>query len=469
MNNFWESKNIKQVETQIQKSFNIDGITPRITQPAAIFKPLDTPEPRKKIKWRLWTSLLLTFVFVMSLMMSGFWAAEAHKNQLNVLKLIRSGKYLVLFQNNAEMRASGGFIGSFAIITFDNYQVKNIDINTNIYKIDQAYAANHIIPPPKPFLVFVDKWAMRDSNYAVSFPEAAKQVEWFYNQETGDNVDGVIAVNASVVRDLLQMTGPIKLDSYDTSISYENFFTELTTQIEKNYFADPNNRDTNEPKSILKDLLPVLAHQVIAQNKLELIKKIYAEISEKQIVFYSHNPQIQESILAENWGGEIQPSKSDYLAINNSNMGGGKSSLSVAEAVNYKVTDNIDKLLSNLTITRSHAGTNVWPDGTNNNYTRILVPLGSSLVSATLNGKDVASHVDIGTEAGKTCFAITLATGAGTSDVINLTYNLPISKHNYELLVQKQPGNLGDKFSANFRNQLLFDGILNSDKNIPAN
>ena len=57
----------------------------------------------------------------------------------------------------------------------NDYKIKNIDFNSNIYKLDSAYTSTHTITPPTPLQIFISKWALRDSNYAVSYPEAASQ------------------------------------------------------------------------------------------------------------------------------------------------------------------------------------------------------------------------------------------------------------------------------------------------------
>lgn len=490
MNEFWGGLELKKERKEPlknkKKTINIDGISnigkkrqAQTVQKNIISdkKPITSKTSdllnhnrSSKKNFKLWTAIILSIAFVFSLAFGGFWAVNASQNELNILKLFGNGKYLVLLQNNAEMRPSGGFIGSFAVVTLSGFQVKNIDFNSNIYKLDQAYMSQHVIAPPKPITTVSEKWTLHDANFTVSFPDSAKTIEWFYNQETGDNVDGVIAVNASVARDLLTMTGPITLNGYNTTITSDNFFTTLTTQIEQTYFQTSANRDLNEPKSILKDLMPVLVQKTLAQNKTELLRKLISEIKEKQILFYSNDSNIENSILAENWGGEVQTTNGDYLAINNANLGGGKSSLNIKESLSYKVTKADKNQVGNLTITRTHGGTNVWPDGVNKNYMRVLVPNGASIITASLNDKDITSTIATGDEAGKTYFALWTQTVPGTSDVINLQYNLPqsISTSNYQLLVQKQPGNLGDPLIVRYSDQLLFDGTLNQDQNLKS-
>lgn len=394
---------------------------------------------------------------------------SAHQNEINSLKMFSSGKYLVLLQNNAEIRPTGGFIGSFAIIEFSNYKIKKIDFNTNIYKLDQNFTSNHIVTPPVPLAgISNGKWSLRDSNFSIDFPTAAKEIEWFYNQETGDNVDGVIAINASVIANLLKLTGPVNLDNYNLILNSNNFYNELTTQIEKNYYTTSDSRDTNEPKTILKDLFPILVNRLLSVNKITLTKEIYQEIRQKQIIFYSNNQQIEEAILAQNFGGAIRDSASDYLNINNANVSGGKSSLNIAESIDYQVKTQSDKLAANLTVTRTHNGTGVWPDGVNINYMRILVPQSAILISAVLNDKDITSKVESGTVTNKTYFAVTFQTAPGTTDVLKLNYNLGISLLNYQLLLQKQPGNLGDDVKISFNDNVLFNGKLLRDTLLKA-
>lgn len=404
--------------------------------------------------------ILIGIIFLIS------FSAKAVNGKLDVLRLFKAGKYLVIFQNNSELRPTGGFIGSFAVIEFSDYKIKNIDFNTNIYKLDKVFSQDHIVSPPAPLEEISNgRWALRDSNFAVSYPESAKQIEWFFKEETGQDIDGIIAVNASVVRDLIKLSGPINLEKYNTTITFDNFFTELTTKIEKDYFLDTNNKTENEPKTILKDMMPIVFER-ISQNKLSVIKLLYNELNQKQILFYSKNSEIEDGVLTENWGGEVQKSNSDYLFVNQTNISGGKSSVSVNEGLNYKVTKDGGLLLGNLTITRSHAGSIIWPDGINRNWTRVLVPEGSLLKAATMDGKDISKKITEDIESGKTSFGFWTETAPQTSTVVILTYVLPISEHNYSLLVQKQPGNLGDNLEVLKDNKVLFNGVLDTDKEI---
>lgn len=450
--------------------FDFDHFEPKI------FRGIDSirikkrsPKPAAKSKQKKhhhfsWYWLLL---FLPALILFSFWGVQKTKAELNVYKFFANGKYLVLFQNNSEIRPTGGFIGSFAVVEFQNYRIKNINFNSNIYKLDSAYTADHVIPPPKPLAgIANNRWSLRDANFNVSFPEAAKDVEWFYEQESGDKVDGIITVNASLIRDIVKITGPIKLENSGTTITSDNFFTALTTQIENDYYQNTDNKIVNEPKSILAEMMPLVFKKTLAISKIKLSQLAINALKSKDIMFYSNNTDLQNEILKKNWGGNVNDTSGDYLYVNNANIGGGKSSLNVLEDINYKVTGSGGSYLGALTLTKTHIGSGTWPDQYNHNWTKVLVPEGSQLQSAQLNGKDVTAQIESGIEAGKSYFAIFIDTIPGTSSVLKLTYHLPKNVSKYQLLVQKQSGALGDTMQISLDNKILFNGILAEDKMI---
>lgn len=355
-------------------------------------------------------------------------------------------------------------MGSFATVEFRDYQIKKIDFNTNIFKLDQAYSATHIIPPP-PALegITKGKWTLRDSNFAVSYPDAAQKIEWFYGQETGDSVDGVVTINASAIQSLLSHTGPINLDQYDLQITAENFFNILTTQIEKTYYQNAQNVTTNEPKAILKDLLPKVLDTAFALDKIKLIKIMFTFLNQKEIQLFVNNSQIEAAILGQKWGGKVMETSSDYLLINNTNLSEAKSSLNIKESLEHKVTEGEGVVTAKLTVLRVHDGSAVWPDGTDRNYQRILVPYGAVLQSATLNGKNVMAKVELGEESGKTYFGIITETAPQAKSLVELTYTLPIHYGDYSLTIQKQSGSFGDPLVVQKDGTIIFQGVLRED------
>ena len=416
---------------------------------------------------------LVSFLIIIGILIMADFSINLYQ-KIDALKFLKKGKFLILLQNNAELRPTGGFIGSFAVLETQNYKPQKINFNSNIYKIDDEFTKLNTILPPKPLeKITKGKWAMRDANFAVDFAESAKQVQWFYNQETGDSVDGVVALNASLIKDLLKLTGPIELPQYETTISTDNFFDTLAFKIEKEYFFNQENWQEDEPKSILKDMMPILMEKALKISKLKLIVFFTKQFNEKQILLMSNIDDQELKIARAGWGGLVLDSTGDYLYINNANITdtsqnknmGAKTSLKINQSVELEITKNEAVRENNLKITRTHTGTYNWPDGVNYNYMRVIVPKNSTLKQIFIDKKDMTSQVEIGEEAGKTYFALWAETAPQQTTIVNLTYSLPQNIKN-NLVIQKQPGTIGDNFKIKINDKPVFSGLVDSDRNL---
>lgn len=450
----------------IDTIYRIENIKPAEIKPHPP-KPVlsSTPKPKKHLWLRiLGGGFLILFIFGFL-----FWQGLlGEKMALLRLFLGLNGKYLVLFQNNTELRPAGGFIGSFAEIEFKNGLIKNYYFETNIYKKDKKFVAQTCIPSPAPAQKI---WPggcldMKDSNWSPDFQEAAEQVAWFYKQEGGNRVDGVIAMDTTLFTELLKLTGPIEMPEYNLTLNSENFVKETQYYVEKEYFEEPENKAINEPKTILKDMMPkVLAKLKNPKLASPLLNILEKNLSEKHLLFSFKDRALSNIVLKNNWAGEVKNTNSDYLYINNANLGGMKSSLNVKQKITLKSQIQDDKtILNTLTIVRTHQGNGIWPDGTNQNYTRVLVPKGSILQS-----KRGVEEIDFQEELGKTVYGFWTTVAPGETKTFEISYLLPFRKDNkYSLLVQKQPGALADQFNFILEgaSRWKWNGVINQDKEI---
>lgn len=429
-------------------------------------KPL---KEKKKTVWLIFLVAIFLF-FGVSFFFFGKIAAQLVIDSIKPISLFKDGKYLVLLQNNAELRSSGGFIGSYAVVTFDNYEIKDINFNTNILALDRSFEENNYVEAPTPLRNFLKNktWSLRDSNYDASFVDAAIDINKFYELETNEKVDGIVATNASLIVNLLKITGPIKMDKYNLTIDENNFYDVTQYQVEKGYFENQENWVINEPKTFLKDLYPEIMNQA-TNHKKSLIDLLNTEIKNNEIMFYFKDSQKQAIAVNEGWAGQVENSDSDYLYINSNSYSGDKSSIKIDESIDYKVRVNsLGQLIGTLKITKIHTGSFVWPDGANNTWTRIYVPEGSIFTKSIINGKIILeSEKTIANEYGKTYFGYKIFTNPSEVTVFELEYLLPIGKENYHLLIQKQPG-INSQVTATYLNKLLYSGQLISDLNLES-
>ncbi|MCX6810968.1 MAG: DUF4012 domain-containing protein [Candidatus Berkelbacteria bacterium] len=356
---------------------------------------------------------------------------------------ISGGKksYLVLFLNNTEIRPGGGFIGSFARLDLENGQATVLDFETNIFTLDKAFiAAGNKIPPPSEISVLTQNWTMRDANVYPDYAKSSDKVAWFYQQETGKKVDGVISIDTTLFRNLLKIVGPIEMPEYKMTVTDQNFLSDVQYQVEIGYFQNKANWSENEPKKILSDMMPKFMSAMTRDGDVEskVGKEVLKAAIEKHFMVYSTNNSVADLLDGIGVSGKVHDSNGDYLYLSDSNLGGNKSSLNIVETVNQKINiDNDGNAAEKLTILRKHTGSYEWPDGENKNYLNILLPL-----STVVDTKNLSTKV----ESGKTSVAYWQNTKPGETSQFEVEYHrdkavdLSQKTFEYQITIQKQPG-----------------------------
>lgn len=397
-----------------------------------------------------------------------------------ILALEGRRTYLLLFQNPAEIRATGGFIGSYGTMKLENGRIIEFAVD-DIYNPDGQLKIK--VLPPRPLLKITSSWGGRDANWFFDFANSAKKVSWFLEKTTNVEPDGIISLNPSVIEKILTFTGPIDMPEYQKTVTSENFWEE--TQIQTRTGAD---RAKGQPKRFLTILGPKLLakiKEIPAEKWPELAKHMAQALNEKEMQLYFRDSKIQAFIESKGWGGRVRgvPDK-DYLAVVHTNIGGGKADYVTAQEIELLTEIEHDGgILNTLTLRRSHAGKNEkywWWRARNYDYVRIYVPQGSELLESSgfrpepklLNVDrdrydeihedigllanvrpilaDSTKHVEILEESGKTVFAGWLVIDPGESASLNIQYRLPFptgyASPGYALITQKQSG-IRNKFT----------------------
>ncbi|EKD46441.1 MAG: hypothetical protein ACD_67C00235G0002 [uncultured bacterium] len=397
-------------------------------------------------------------------------------------------KYLFLFQNNSEMRATGGFIGSYGLLDISNGHVKKFFID-GIFNPDGQLREK--IVPPMPIQKISANWSMHDSNWFADFPVSAKKAISFYEKTGGPTADGVITLTPTVMQKLLEITGPIEMPEYDVTLDSKNFIELTQYKVEVDY-----DKQENKPKKILSDLAPMVLDKLLSNTDLEIVSKTAQAfldgLQEKHILFYSENQELQKIISKQGWSGEIISTPKDYLSVINTNVNGYKTDAIVDESIDHRAEIQADgSIIDTVTITRKHNGGNSpyeWLNKVNADYMRVYVPEGSKLLEVSGQTRetnqqpvdydalgfkrdehvqkeeagiivDEESGTRIYVESGKTVFANWTYVSPQETMTITYKYLLPFSlfkvsvgqdeqADSYSLVAQKQSGSVGSSFSS---------------------
>ena len=386
-----------------------------------------------------------------------------------------ASKYLILFQNNSELRPTGGFPGSYGILDFKNGYLEKIFID-DIYNPDGQISENII--PPKQLQHITPTWGMRDANWFANFPDSAKKVMEMYQKDGGPKVDGILTITPTVIARILEIVGPIEMPEYGTTLTSENFIASIQEEVE---YGD--NKKINQPKKIVVDFVPKFLERLAMQDKeswAPIFEIIMNSVKEKHILTYFENSKYQKIAEKNNIAGNLIKTEGDYLMVAHSNVKGSKADAVTENALELNSKINSDGFIEHiLSITRSHKGGKSnfgFYNRQNPDYVRVYVPDGSVLLDIKGNSKispdsiinyntvdnfvaddDLFNYeskvrttggVDTFKEVDKDVFGFWMVIDPSKTETVTLRYLTPIKpSKNYDIYIQKQPGTIEDKFN----------------------
>jgi len=357
--------------------------------------------------------------------------------------------YLVVFQNNNELRPSGGFISSYGVLHFKNGLFNNIDIKDVFGEI-----ANHkYIDPPYPQKNLLDGkfyqgYTFRDANYYADFPETVTELMKMYRlTDNKTQLDGIIAVNLNVMEDLLNILKYIRVG--DLQFTSENIFELLEFSL--NNIDYHNIQEIAQRKNILAPLAKALIKKTIfSPFKWRQISDMVVEnLNKKNIQLYFFNQSLQEKINQKKWGGAWPKTNDDFLAVVEANLAGMKSDRYIKRNIKYRLQIWEEKGRYTLTgttiVEMEHFGDyNVPISGNYQGYLRIYLPKGANLIKS-----NVDTHNDSTSK--HAVFGTIVKLKPGEHKRIEFKYSLPSSIFNgktYNLNLVKQSGTTDDNYSV---------------------
>jgi hypothetical protein len=291
-------------------------------------------------------------------------------------------RYLIIFQNPSELRPTGGFMGSFAQLDIDKGAITSLVVpGGGTYDVKGQLIAQII--PPKPLQLIAQRWEFQDANWSPDFPTAAKTMEYFWNKSGGYSVDGIIAVNATVFRDLLKITGPINIPELGKTITADNFMDETQKAVELEY-----DKTENQPKKILSLMAPIMMERLKTLDRDGLIRAfgVFASAVDKKDIQIALTDDAENAQAQElGWSGTIKTTTGDALAIIDANIAGQKTDSVVNEQANVQTTIANDGTISDdVTLIRTHTGKkgDLFTGVRNVSYVRFYLPRGTTLLKA---------------------------------------------------------------------------------------
>jgi hypothetical protein len=388
-------------------------------------------------------------------------------------------KYLILFQNDKELRPTGGFITAYSIFKLNSGVVK-VDASSDIYSLD-ATIANKPVAPAALLKYFptVPLFNLRDNNLSPDFAVSMGSFYKMYKTAGGYvPVDGIIAVDTHALVSAMDILGDITVDGTtfttknDPRCDCPNVIYQMEVLADQPAQIIKQNR-----KGVIGDLMYAIMTKAFSSSpKLywgPLFQTMISEMNQKHILFSMNDASAQAGFEGLNAAGRVVPFTGDYLNINEANFGGAKSNMFVTEAVTSDYNLQGDgSIVKTVTIDYK----NPYPPSDCNlergnlclnavlrDWVRVYVPQGSQLVSNAGSEVKMTTYTDLG----KTVFDGFITVRPQGVAKLTISYKLPFKLANNSLLplmVQKQGGTGDSAYLVTAGGKTLEQFKLSSDQ-----
>lgn len=389
-----------------------------------------------------------------------------------ILGVDKPKNYLLLFQNDAELRPTGGFLTAYAILSVDQGKLSTSNSH-DIYSLDNRFGNR--LPAPDPIKNYhknVFNWHLRDMNLSPDFKVSMDTFLENYDKiEDKDKLDGVIAVDTQVLVSLLKVLGPIGVSGFG-NFSAENDARCDCPQVfyELELYADqPTTGLREERKGIIGPLMHSILLNAMGSPRKQwplFMNVLFTNIAEKHLLLYFFDESIQTTVEALNASARLKDYDGDYLHVNDCNFAGAKSNMFIKETLTQEIEVASDGTITKtLTIDYKNpappsncnleAG-ELCLNGLYRDWVRVYVPKGSELIEIKGSEVEAKTYEDLG----KTVFEAFYGDQSplrpeGKAQLV-FKYKLPFKydkSQPYKILIQKQPGTYGYENIINFNGQ----------------
>lgn len=400
----------------------------------------------------------------------------------------RPRTYLILVQNDDELRPTGGFISGVARVVLSEGQVVNLTFEDS-YAVDDFSKAYPLAPRPMREVMGPAPWVFRDSNWSPDFPTAAEMALQLYGLRYGvdidDEIDGVVAIDQETLRLVVEAIGPLTVLEHPEPLTGDN----VIQAVRQSWAPAEGQGLTAEWRAQRKDFMGRLLTAAVNELRagevdLAALGGAVLQALEERHLFVYVPGEGGAALRRAGWDGALHEGPGDYLMLVDANLGFNKVNPYVTERLSYAVDlRELDRPRAVLTVTHRHNGPDTGAPVSGApcrhesrydltyeqmmarcywDYVRVYAPGESRLLEATrrpipgrllLTGEDRAGDVEVlRGEGGRTVFATFLVLAPGERTETRFVYDLPADVlealddvdgeggWRYRLYVQKQGG-----------------------------
>lgn len=246
--------------------------------------------------------------------------------------------YLILVQNEDELRPTGGFLTAVGRLVLYQGQVMNWEVSDS-YSVDDKSKIYPVAPWQLQRFMNLPALMFRDSNWWPDFPTSAGWAEYLYAYKHASSVDGVIAIDQQVIQQLLDATGPLYVPELSRTVTAENVFEVMRSEkIPPPDYGPSSSWDRKQfLKPIAERLIERFKEEPGVVNWETLLPVLSSLLDEGHILLQLDNPVMTSLLVKRGWDGALDYTGGDYLMVVDSNVGYNKTNAVVERSLDYDV------------------------------------------------------------------------------------------------------------------------------------
>ncbi len=244
--------------------------------------------------------------------------------------------YLLLVQNEDELRPTGGFICAVGNIVVKDGKVISLSIEDAGEQEDWSKPY-----PPAPWQL--DKYMnsrvliLRDSNWFTNFPTAALNAEYLYAYTHSHSVDGVIAIDQQALVLILRAIEPLNVEGAQYPITADNVIAYMRAAQIPPPGARPSDWDD---KAFIPKITSAVLDKLLTGRGIKwdaLSTALFRALEERHLLVQFDDPVIAKVLVRHGWDGALRPGEGDFLMVVDTNIGFNKTNAVVETSLFYDV------------------------------------------------------------------------------------------------------------------------------------
>lgn len=375
-------------------------------------------------------------------------------------------RYLVLIENPAESRASGGIVGDYAVVTV-NHGRMHLDLVNSVGQINARSGGTRTLVGPSDYIARYSHFQPQDNweNVPMSpdFPSVAEVAANLYPQSGGTKVDGVISVDPEAMKGLLGVTGSVSIPGWAGPIGTGNVVSVLGNQEFVKFGSNDSGRI-----AFLKALIQTVWHDLVSRRlpaPPQMAAAMAPALRGGHLLMWSRVPGEEQFFRRVHLAGAMPPVTGDFVGVVTQNAAGNKLDWYLRRSISYQaVLDRADGQITATLTVRLHnmspssglpaividpsPGATTSP-GEDELYVSLYSPWQDT--GATLDGRPLVMTDQ--QELGRLVYSslVTVPPGGTTTIVLHLEGTWPAGLTQYQLGWYHQPVLFPDTVSSHVR------------------